>query len=451
METHPVIVCDHIETYPAIVWDHMQTHPATVCDHMQTHPAIVCDYLETHPAIVSDYMQTHPVIGCDHIETYPAIVCDHMQTHPATVCDHMQTHPAIVCDYYLETHPAIVSDYMQTHPAIVCDYMETHPTIVCDHMETHPTIVCDHMETHPTIVCDYMETHPATVCDYLETQPSYGKIILRSCAIIWKPSCDRVRSYGNSPGDRVSSSLCGSKEKGKKMSMGIASDGSFPAISSALSNNVIILKLKYSDDKCHARSLRTPMNFLLVNLAIADMMVAIFMSPRHIFLPAFTHPEGYTGDIVCKLLTGGNLMWVIILVCWLYAFVVDIPPFLVIFYNHDRRFCTEYWPNISLARAYTIMMFNLDFALPVVLMGALYSRVVYRLWFRQNNDTSHAQLAVARSRKKGAENFAHRAFKGAIGFLTDWNQPNYTRQSKIFSVSHMIIFTLVSRCPREKL
>ncbi|XP_048585669.1 QRFP-like peptide receptor [Nematostella vectensis] len=186
-----------------------------------------------------------------------------------------------------------------------------------------------------------------------------------------------------------------------------------------------------------SRSLRTPMNFLLVNLAIADMMVAIFMSPRHIFLPAFTHPEGYTGDIVCKLLTGGNLMWVggaassfclvavaieryyailyphldkgrvtrsrlkvIILVCWLYAFVVDIPPFLVIFYNHDRRFCTEYWPNISLARAYTIMMFNLDFALPVVLMGALYSRVVYRLWFRQNNDTSHAQLAVARSRKK---------------------------------------------------
>jgi hypothetical protein len=52
------------------------------------------------------------------------------------------------------------------------------------------------------------------------------------------------------------------------------------------------------------------MNYILVNLAIADMMVALFMAPRHIFLRAFTHPSGETGDYLCKFLTGGNFMWV---------------------------------------------------------------------------------------------------------------------------------------------
>lgn len=52
------------------------------------------------------------------------------------------------------------------------------------------------------------------------------------------------------------------------------------------------------------------MNYILVNLAIADMMVALFMAPRHIFLGAFTHPNGETGDYICKFLTGGNFMWV---------------------------------------------------------------------------------------------------------------------------------------------
>lgn len=56
--------------------------------------------------------------------------------------------------------------------------------------------------------------------------------------------------------------------------------------------------------------MKTPMNYILVNLAIADMMVAVFMAPRHIFLDAFKHPSGELGDYICKFITGGNFMWV---------------------------------------------------------------------------------------------------------------------------------------------
>ena len=186
-----------------------------------------------------------------------------------------------------------------------------------------------------------------------------------------------------------------------------------------------------------SRVLRTPMNYLLVNLALADMMVAIFMAPRHVFQVAFTHPGGLAGDYLCKFVTGGNFMWVggaassfslvaiaferyylilyphldkgritkkklkmIVIACWVYAVVVDIPPFLVIVYNESRNFCTESWPSLGLAKAFTILMFHLDFAVPVLLMGGLYARVAHMLWFKRVTGGDVSQLAMLRSRKK---------------------------------------------------
>ena len=51
------------------------------------------------------------------------------------------------------------------------------------------------------------------------------------------------------------------------------------------------------------------MNFLLLNLTVADMMVALFIAPRFILIHSFKHPDGTTGTLFCKLLTGGNLTW----------------------------------------------------------------------------------------------------------------------------------------------
>ena len=55
---------------------------------------------------------------------------------------------------------------------------------------------------------------------------------------------------------------------------------------------------------------RTPINYLLVNLAISDITFAAFVAPNHILNRAFTHPEGAIGSGLCKLVTGGNVAWV---------------------------------------------------------------------------------------------------------------------------------------------
>jgi len=56
---------------------------------------------------------------------------------------------------------------------------------------------------------------------------------------------------------------------------------------------------------------RTPVNFLLVNLAVADMVVAIFLTPQLLsFHVSFTHPDGLIGTVLCKLLTTANFTYV---------------------------------------------------------------------------------------------------------------------------------------------
>ena len=55
---------------------------------------------------------------------------------------------------------------------------------------------------------------------------------------------------------------------------------------------------------------RTPVNYLLVNLAIADALYAAFVAPQTFLKIAPTHPGGTTGTVLCKLLTGGRLGWI---------------------------------------------------------------------------------------------------------------------------------------------
>lgn len=55
---------------------------------------------------------------------------------------------------------------------------------------------------------------------------------------------------------------------------------------------------------------RTPINYLLVNLAISDITFAVFVAPNHILKKLFIHPDGAIGSNICKFLTSGNMAWV---------------------------------------------------------------------------------------------------------------------------------------------
>ena len=53
---------------------------------------------------------------------------------------------------------------------------------------------------------------------------------------------------------------------------------------------------------------RTPFNWLLVNLALADITFAVFQVPNHIL--TFTPSDVTIGSALCKVLTAGNVAWV---------------------------------------------------------------------------------------------------------------------------------------------
>lgn len=187
------------------------------------------------------------------------------------------------------------------------------------------------------------------------------------------------------------------------------------------------------------RAMRTPMNYLLVNLAIADMFVATFFAPQYIFRRAFHHPSGKSGDFVCKFLTGGFLTWVggaasaftlvsiaferyyavvhsrlerrqitkkkvkgLILACWIYAFTVELSPVIVMKYNHTIDACYEDWPSITYPRVYTMITFFLDFALPSLIMAYLHAQTirVLRIETRNLAKTGGTQFATLKSEKR---------------------------------------------------
>ena len=183
------------------------------------------------------------------------------------------------------------------------------------------------------------------------------------------------------------------------------------------------------------KSMRIPMNFLLVNLAIADMTVGLFLTPVYILRPLIRQADSPLGDVLCKLLTGGNFSWIGsaasvftlvliaferylsimfphnrkrnltsrnaklgILLCWLMALSSEIPPILVMRYNAANNICIEDWSNVQQARIYTVITFFIDFVIPFTLMAVLYGRVLCKLW---NNKLCRAtHVALLRRRKK---------------------------------------------------
>ncbi|XP_020892154.1 neuromedin-U receptor 2 [Exaiptasia diaphana] len=140
--------------------------------------------------------------------------------------------------------------------------------------------------------------------------------------------------------------------------------------------------------------LKTPMNYLIANLALCDILIGLFIFPRHVIDKAFSHPGGEVGNYLCKLLTGGGFLWTSVtasgffftaiaveryvgvvypdstrlriknrgvkklaVLLWIFAFTFNCPSSLSMRYDETNDFCLESWPDWFSPKVYVTAVF----------------------------------------------------------------------------------------------
>ena len=183
------------------------------------------------------------------------------------------------------------------------------------------------------------------------------------------------------------------------------------------------------------RSMKTPMNYLLLNLAVADIIVGIFFAPRLLFISLFTHPTGTPGNFLCKMVTGMNVTWVaslasaftlvsvaverfyavvypmsvrhkvtnrklkfIVPACWILATLHTIPSFMSSSFDDLIKLCREVYPEYWQYVSYWFFWVLGAGIIPVSVMTVLYTRVIHSLWCKDTNNAP--RLAVINARKR---------------------------------------------------
>ncbi|XP_031566386.1 substance-K receptor-like [Actinia tenebrosa] len=228
------------------------------------------------------------------------------------------------------------------------------------------------------------------------------------------------------------SSMSGLYAEASAVQIGVTVALSILVVTDLIGNTLVILIILTN------KSMKSPMNYLLVNLAVADMIVGVFLTPRFVFSHFFIHPHGLAGRLTCMFLTAGNISWTgaassiisllaiscerftaimyphstklkltlprvkrIVIGSWMFAVVLNIPLFVTVYYDKYINICMEKWPkqHMWLAKAYSTVWFIFAGVIPVAIMFVLYSRVIYSLWFKQNQEQG-TQLAVLKSRKR---------------------------------------------------
>ena len=184
---------------------------------------------------------------------------------------------------------------------------------------------------------------------------------------------------------------------------------------------------------------RSSLDNLLVNLAVADMLLAVSVLPRYVMYGTFTHPQGDQGDVMCRLVTGGNFIWIggaasvfclvaiaferrqvvllpykvqkrpprggklLILASWLFAFLLNVPLFFIMKYDKEADFCVEAWSNPTYPVLYGILWFLVVGVVPITLMVILYAMVVYHLWVKDSKSLVTHRRGILLARRKATK------------------------------------------------
>ena len=194
---------------------------------------------------------------------------------------------------------------------------------------------------------------------------------------------------------------------------------------SLVGNTLVILTVLIN------KPMQTTLNYLLVNLAAADMTFALFIGIQYVITPFVAHHEGQVGQYLCIFATKGIIAWIggaVSILClvyiaveryfgivhplrqrgrftrrrlkifvvtgWSFAITINIPEFLgckgVGYLDYT------YIPS----KVDSLVWMILAGIVPVSIMGYLYSRVVHHLWFKPVENLEASQRAALRYRKQ---------------------------------------------------
>ncbi|XP_031566048.1 tachykinin-like peptides receptor 86C [Actinia tenebrosa] len=183
------------------------------------------------------------------------------------------------------------------------------------------------------------------------------------------------------------------------------------------------------------REMKTSTNYLLLNLAVADLLFGVFLAPEFIFLPFFRHsvPDGVLGDWLCKLLLTSNIAWmacrasiftmiclsveryfavcrphtfrqrfspkivkVLVVVSWMYAVVVLSPFFVLNHLNREYLYCVI---NVTTRKVYAVYIF-LEITCSLSLMIFFSVKIFLSLWCQQTVEPTGEREITERKKKK---------------------------------------------------
>lgn len=179
--------------------------------------------------------------------------------------------------------------------------------------------------------------------------------------------------------------------------------------------------------------MQTPMNYLLVHLAICDILLAIFLLLFRFLNGVYEHSVGAGGDLLCKLITTGTPAWlaacssiytlvaiaweryvaimkphsprfssrklkISIASCWLLAIIINIPQRISYVYDSKTKTCVHSIPWME--KLDSLVWLFLVGSIPLIIMFVLYGRIIFFLWRSNDNDRSVAQRSLLISRKR---------------------------------------------------
>ena len=184
------------------------------------------------------------------------------------------------------------------------------------------------------------------------------------------------------------------------------------------------------------KAMKTSINWLLLHLAVADLLVAVFFIPPCILSHFIEQPSGLTGDLLCKFIFNGVLGWVaaaassfllvaiaferyhatlhpfqklrdgrsswLVPIAWIIAILLLLPNIVVSTYDAEIQSCVQNFPDYTTARAYKVTWSFCNSVLPICIMGYLYIQVILCLRNRalvpgsSSNSISQSRIRVTK-------------------------------------------------------